>query len=289
MNGAPPVSPRDRLGAAWIRQQSGGDRERIKVVIRNAMNCGQTSVSVLRLKLDESGDLILEENIRVDDPLCCPLWKARDVISKERFKIQETGAGYRLHHKYTSLIQLIEQEGLAWCIGNSIKGTNDITQEPYVDPMHSLIVYWHPSTSSENQPNALHKYYLSLVMQQPIDEQRLKRYYGIIKGAMDSGQNSCIISCLGYQQSYWKVDSSNVHNSRWICKETRHYLTGAHVVLPNISPEWMVDAKFEPLLTWLTDRQGLSWTLRFAPLDENKFILDVERQLHPWALLVVRW
>lgn len=272
----------ERLGSLWIRQQSSPDKERVKGIIKHAMACGQTCATVLRMREE---DLTRVED--VEGTLVCPWWKVRDVISKERIELKHS---YQVSNKFAGVIQTIEQEGLAWCVGVNIRGVDEASKQVFMDSVYALIVYWHPSTAQDNAQNQLYKYFLSHVIQCPLDEQRLKRYANTIKAAMDAGQTSCVLVCLGYQQSYWKREfHTSAVNTALVCKETRHYMTGAHIVLPSISPEWILDSKFEPLLTFIEKRHGLSWTLRFAPLDEAKFVIDATSQLHPWALLTVVW
>lgn len=262
-----------RLGSLWIRQQSSPDVSRCKTIIRHAMNAGQSSATIMRLVLDQ--DVFMDNS--------CPAWKVRQVISKEPSK---TTWGYRLHDRLLSLVTSLEQEGLGWCICNSVKGVNEVSGQLIVDPVHTLLVYWHPSTASEGQTNGLFKYYMTLVMQAPIDKPRLKFYHERIKGAMEAGQTSCVISCLCLNQSYKVGESSS---DSLACRETRHYLTGAHIVLPQHSPVWVVDEKFAVLIEWIVKTHELSWDLRFCPMDESKMVLDVTTQLYPWALLVIYW
>lgn len=182
-----------RLGSFWIRQQSSFDVGRIKTVIKRAMDSGQTSVTVLRLRLGEHLFIAKDE----EESLSCPAWKVREIVSKERANAKHATC-YVLHTQLIPVIQqAVEQEGLAWCICNSVRGVDEVSGEIVLDPIHALLVYWHPSTASEGQPNHLHKYYISCVMQAPIDEGRLKRYFALIKGAMDAGQNASVLTMLG--------------------------------------------------------------------------------------------
>lgn len=263
-----------RLGSLWIRQQSSPDVSRCKTLIKHAMNAGQSSATIMRLVLDQ--DVFVDESSSSSS-------KVRQVISKEPSK---TIWGYRLHERLLPLVTSLEQEGLGWCICNSVRGVNEVSGQLIVDLIHTLLVYWHPSTASEGQRNGLFKYYMTLVMQAPIDKQRLKYYHERIKAAMDSGQTSCVISCLCFNQSY-RIGGGE--GSLLVCRETRHYLTGAHIVLPKHSPVWVVDEKFAALIEWVVKTQELSWDLRFCPMDESKMVLDVATQMFPWALLVIYW
>lgn len=275
MKGSPRGAP---LGVQWIRQQQQQADHYIKHCVKTAMQAGQTSATVARLVLDQ--DIFNHKN---EGGVFCSSWKVRQVISKELSA--NWRRDYWLDARYAPLIQAIEQEGLGWCICNAVKGINEVLGDWVVDPIHALLVYWHPSTASEGQPNLLHKYYLGLVMQTPVDEACLARYHALIRRAMDAGQQSCVLTCLGYKQSYWPDGGGGGR----VCAETRHYLTGAHIVLPKISPQWRLDDKFEPLLEWLVDKHKLAWGLRFCPVDENKLVIDAQSQLQPWALLVASW
>jgi hypothetical protein len=238
------------------------------------MNIGQTSATVARLVL---GQDVFERG--GDD---CPVWKVRQVISKEPANLKRD-EGYRLSTSALALARAMEHEGLGWCVCCAIRGVDEVSGAVVVDPVLTLLVYWHPSSAVDGQSNTLFKFYMTLVMQVPVDKQRLKHYHGVVKGAMEAGQTSCAISCLGYKQSY------HIGNGKLACRETRHYLTGGHICLPKLSPQWVIDDKFQPLIEWIETVQGLSWGLRFCPQDESKFLMDVESQLCPWALLVVYW
>jgi hypothetical protein len=256
------MEQKESLGKYWerkIKKISKSDhilsycQKRIINDIKNAMNCGQNSAVIFQFSLESSNEITYSLQNNNDNNSI--LWFPYNNLKKDCFKKttittnilqleDQSNGGFLLNFRFKALLDWILQEGLGFYMTTSL----------------NLVIFWDISTAKSNfNNNMLYKYFMEQLIF--VEEENYKKYYKIIKNAMDSGQTSSFLCSLYYKSDYNEMTEDDIVDIDFIYEDL------------NKIRWFLVKNIHQDLVLNFIKKQNLKWFLNFPENDKYDFAL----------------